>query len=51
MDPTLRQEIVTFLRNTPALGNNNFGENWPNSVLEQPQLHLSRMSRDFEYGD
>jgi len=50
-EETLRQEVVTFLRQTPVLGNRICGANWWNSILEQPRNYLSRMSTEKEYGD
>ncbi|KAH3741700.1 hypothetical protein DPMN_048425 [Dreissena polymorpha] len=50
-EETLRQEVVTFLRQTPVLGNRICGANWWTSILKQPRNNLSRMSTEYEYGD
>ncbi|KAH3889658.1 hypothetical protein DPMN_013719 [Dreissena polymorpha] len=50
-EETLRQDVETFLRQTPVLGNRICGANWWNSILEQPRNYLSRMSTEYEYGD
>lgn len=50
-EETLRQEVVSFLRQTPELGGRLSSECWWNSVLERPDLYLSRMARNYEYGD
>lgn len=50
-EETMRQEVVTFLSETPRLGSSDFGGCWWDSILEQPEMYLARMPREFEFGD
>lgn len=52
-EETLRHDVISFLRRSPALGDRSstLGENWRNSLLEHPEMYLLRMARNFEYGD
>lgn len=50
-EETLRNEVVEFLRQNQVLGSGQLGDFWSNSLLESPDTYLTRMAREFEYGD